>query len=92
MLHLASPESTSTVGAGGKMFVFWFSRAQENAFPGAFFRFAMVFLKETNFFVEQKMQRSKFNTLSKAEKPFYQRLFFIKQKNGVAMTPRLRGL
>ena len=30
------------VGAGGEIFVFWFSRTQENALPDAFLRFAMV--------------------------------------------------
>ena len=48
VLYYQSPEGASMVDAGGKIFVFWFSRAQENAFPDAFLRFAMVFFKGTN--------------------------------------------
>ena len=45
MLYLVSPGGTSMVGTGGEIFVSWFSRRQENAFPDAFLRFAMVYLK-----------------------------------------------
>ena len=44
-LYLVSPEGASMVGAGGEIFVFCFSRTLENAFPGAFLRFAMVCVK-----------------------------------------------
>ena len=33
------------VGAGGEIFVFWFSRTQENAFRDALLKFAIVYLK-----------------------------------------------
>ena len=38
VLHLSSPEGASMLGTGGEIFLFCFSRAQENAFPGAFFK------------------------------------------------------
>ena len=36
MLYLVSPGGTSVVDTGGKNFIFWFSRTQENAFLDAF--------------------------------------------------------
>ena len=33
------------VGAGEEIFVFWFTRTQENAFPGAFLRYTTAHLK-----------------------------------------------
>ena len=44
MLYLVSLGGASMVGAGGEIFVLWFSRTQENAFPDAFLRFAMAFI------------------------------------------------
>ena len=37
------------MGAEGKIFIFWFSRAQESTFSGAFLSFAMVYPKGTTF-------------------------------------------
>ena len=48
------------MGAGGELFVFWFSRTHEIPFPGAFLRFAVVVHKDaslrfaTNFIIQQK--------------------------------------
>ena len=36
VLYLVSPRGSSVVDAGGKNFVFWFSKTQENAFLDAF--------------------------------------------------------
>ena len=35
VLYLVFPGGASVVGAGGEIFVFWFSRTQEKAFPDA---------------------------------------------------------
>lgn len=48
MLYLVTPGGASIVGSEGEILLFWFSRAQQNAFPAAFLRFAMVCLKGTN--------------------------------------------
>ena len=51
VLYLISPGGTSMVDAGGENFVFWFSRARENAFLGAF---KQVLFFATTVFVQQK--------------------------------------
>ena len=66
----------------GNFRLFGFSRAQENAFPGAFVRFAMVYLMGTNCLWSKRWNGASCNTLSKAENPFCQRIFFVQQKWG----------
>ena len=45
MLYLVSSGGASMMGAGEEIFVFWFSRTQEKAFPDGFLRFAILYLK-----------------------------------------------
>ena len=62
------------VGAGGEDFEN-FSKAQE-------IRFAMVYLKRTTFLWNKRCNRASCSTLSKAEKAFCQKIFFVQQKSG----------
>ena len=48
VLHLVSPGGASMVDARGEIYVVLFSRTQEHAFPDAFLRFSIVYLKGTN--------------------------------------------
>ena len=50
----------------------------------------MVFLKGTNYLWNKTCNEESCSTLSKAEKPFSQQIFFVQQKCGVAMAPLSR--
>ena len=44
-LYLECSGCVCILCAGAEIFAVWFTRAQENAYPGAFLRFSMVYLK-----------------------------------------------
>ena len=80
---LASPGGAKMLGDRGERFMF--SRAQENGFPEAFLRFAMVYFKGHNYLWIKSCNGGSCTTLSTAEKPFCQIIFFVQQKRGMAM-------
>ena len=64
------------MAAGREIFAFWFSRVQENTFPDAFFKICYG-VPGTNYLWNKRCNGLSCNSLSKAEKPFCQRIFFV---------------